>query len=293
MTNAGVFGPRLPSAGVIARQGLLLHNSSIYRHMFFEAWNHQADQPPFEHVQIVMDLCMGMDAKIPVAVLVAALILMAVVPVSEAATIDSDQVTAPDTGLSADLPSSYDLRDHFDVTPVKDQLEYGTCTQFATVSSPGAATPSRGIRSARHLRALSGRFPVHRLRCPVRNRRGRVLDGDRAFGAGVRVLQLAHRPEVDGLGWRTDRGGSGPVRRQNTRLCQRSRSGVRGRGPCHRFQIHRSRLRCRCGQDRHNGRLCGHHDAGRIGHVSVRGDDDLQRAHGHAREPCRGGRRMG
>lgn len=76
-----------------------------------------------------------MYSKIAAVVLVAVMILAVAIPISEAAAVDSDKVEAPDTGLSAPLPSSYDLRDHYDVTPVKDQLEYGTCTQFATMSS--------------------------------------------------------------------------------------------------------------------------------------------------------------
>lgn len=64
-----------------------------------------------------------------------AVLLVTAAPFSEGVTIDSTDVSVPGTGFDSDPPSSYDMREHTTVTPVKDQRAYGTCDSFAAAGS--------------------------------------------------------------------------------------------------------------------------------------------------------------
>lgn len=65
----------------------------------------------------------------------AAVVLVSALPVADAATLDTHEVTAPYAGWDGEVPSSYDMRDHYDVTPVKDQGAYNMCDFFATAAA--------------------------------------------------------------------------------------------------------------------------------------------------------------
>lgn len=65
------------------------------------------------------------------------LIAVAAVPLwsaSDGATVENMDVSAPTVDLTADVPESFDMRDSYRVTPVKNQLNYGMCDMFTTAA---------------------------------------------------------------------------------------------------------------------------------------------------------------
>lgn len=65
------------------------------------------------------------------------LIAVAAVPLwsaSDGATVENMDVSAPTVDLTADVPESFDMRDSYRVTPVKDQLNYGMCDMFTAAA---------------------------------------------------------------------------------------------------------------------------------------------------------------
>lgn len=66
----------------------------------------------------------------------AAALTITAVPVADAAVLDTTGVEAPYAGYGGEgIPSSYDMRDHYDVTPVKDMLSYQMCDFFTEAAS--------------------------------------------------------------------------------------------------------------------------------------------------------------
>lgn len=76
----------------------------------------------------------GHTVRAVAAASVIAMLLLATAPVSDAATVENTDVRAPSVDFYADVPSSFDMRDHYTVTPVKDQGIYQMCDFFATAA---------------------------------------------------------------------------------------------------------------------------------------------------------------